>query len=1273
MKKILVGAWVPISLLILWEAAVRAQWLNPILFPTPTSLFGTFSRLIQLGDLQRHLFATLTRLWLAFLIGGISGVAFGLTLGMNSWMRKSFKPMLSASLTTPKVTLLPIFMLFFGVGETSRLLPVIATCFILCALHAHDAARSIHPTYLDAARNYGARRWQLFRTVYLPASLPRIFTGLRVGLGYSLIVTISAEMLGTESGLGGMIWLGWQTLATENLFAGVICTTILGFILHFGLERLEKVIIPWAAAGAMLVFLFAGSPALAQTTGAIEGRVLDPTGTGIPAVKVHLKETNTARDRHFESTEGGWFLATGLAPGLYQLEFTHPGFRSHLLQSIAIDAGRTVRADARLLLGETRESVQVIAETPLVSTTTADWGSTIARQKLEALPLNGRDLFDLAALEPGTVLAVATRPGIEIGLGLHLASNGARPNQNSFRMDGVYINDAGGMPPSSAAGRLLGIEGVQELRLVSSPFSVEYGRSAGSVLTAISKSGTNQFHGSAYHFLRNNALDAKNFFDQSDANIPPLRRNQFGGLVSGPIRANRLFFAINYEGLRENSATTTAVTTITAAGRLGQLGTRQVTVSPLVRPFLAAYPLPNGREFTDGTGEYWSTNPVRQREDYIAGKIDYFLSQRWRLAARYTADNSSNDQQDLYHLIALPSTSRYQFFHNELQFLQSPATVHTLRAGFSRVRNSQLAEPLPTAPPGINVLPGGLPAALQVTGLTELGGAIYRTRPRSFVINDFQFSHDSTFIRNAHTIRIGSSFDRIQFNQRADISSMGYYRFSSLENLLLARALSADFMDPRSDTIRGWRNSLVTAYAQDEWRIRRNFNFTLGVRYETYSVPTEVNGKIATLRRPLQDSKVTPGGPLFENPSKRNFAPRASFAWDVFGKGRTVFRGGAGFFFDLITSRELAVAGVRLPPHFLRPNLESPYFPDLLRAYAESRLGDVVAIDGFTYSPSQPYVVQMQAALQQQVGQSTVLSVAYAGGRGVKLPGVVGNINRPVPRFDQSGRVFHAADAPPLNPAISRLGMRFTEFNSFSHSLQTSASRRLAAGVRAQLNYTFAKAIDEISAAVFNDFIASDLMPVYSYRDNHGPADFDVRHVLTVNASWQAHSRASGALRHVLNGWEMHGLLRMQSGFAFSPRTGFDRARIGAGSDLAQRPDFVGTPGADLILGDPQAWYDATAFALPAAGYYGNAGRNILRGPSLQSLDVALHKVIWTTERQRLTLRIEGFNITNHPNFQLPSGLAVFNSTGRPLTSAGRITATATPSRQVQLALRYAF
>jgi len=1015
-----------------------------------------------------------------------------------------------------------------------------------------------------------------------------------------------------------------------------------------------------------------------QTRGRIEGNITDPTDMVVAGATVQLTEEGTQLVRKTTSDERGDFYFLQVDPGAYTLNLSHKGFRSIKLEDMNMAAGQTRKLDFQFQLGELTQQIEVTSRMTTLTPSTSDWGDAVSQEQIENLPLNGRDLFDLTVLEPAAYIAVNAERTMSAP-GLQVSSNGARPNQNGFQLDGLSVNGAGSGAPASATGNLLGLEMIQELRVVTAPFQANFGRSAGAILTGVTKKGSNALHGSLYEFLRHSSLDARNFFDDPEQPIPPLSRNQFGIFASGPIQKDRWFFSANYEGIRQTISQSVSSTVPSLDARQGILplpggGTQQIEIAPQVIPYLDLYPMPNGRDFGDGLAEYNGTNTDTATINFVAGRIDYIVSDKTQLFGRYSFDQGLLDVGDQLQIWRFPTRSRNQFFGLELQHTASSKTVYSLRFSFNRQYSREYSVPRSDISSDLSFVPGQKLGSMQIVGLSNFGYARALLRPRHFISNDggtvFQWEH----ISGNNSWSAGLGYDRIHFNQLSARSAVGHYKFTSLRNFLEGTPATGEVMMPGSDGYRGWRQNLFYAYLQWERKFLSNFQFSAGVRYEPYSVPTEVNGKIATLPHPESDTDMTVGGPLFVNPSKDNFAPRASLAWDPMGKGNTVVRAGAGVFFDLLGSRELLIAGARVPPFYNRVLLTNPIFPDIMTSVAEGEPSK--SLDGFDYYVNQPYVVHYQLTLEQALGRNWIARASYAGSRGVHLPGQLGNINPVKPEVQADGRLYFPEDAPRINPNFDQIGMRRTHFNSFYNALHTEL-QHTALGSRwnMQVRYSWAKSIDETSSTVFQEFLNSDLFPtMLNYRQNRGLSDFDVRHLFSANVLVTLPELKSHRYSWLLGDWRLQSTVQIQSGQPFSPWVGFDRARLKPGPfELGQRPNFTATAGSPAILGGVDQYFDALAFSLPEAGYYGDLGRNVFIGPGLFVLNVGIQKKVWSTESAGVHVRVEAFNATNHPNFQIPSNLDLFNSSLARLGNAGRITETSTEARQIQLGFKLLF
>ncbi len=1028
-----------------------------------------------------------------------------------------------------------------------------------------------------------------------------------------------------------------------------------------------------AISFAVATLLLGPAVARAQLTGAIEGAVTDPAGGAVNAAEMRVVEVNTNAERRLATDARGRYRAAQLVPGQYRLHVRAPGFEPAETDVLELTAGVTVQADIELKVGSMRQSLEVTAETSKVDSEAVDWGSAIDTRQLESLPLKGRDIFDLAAQQPGVAVPATATQASDVGLGLKVIINGNRPSENAFRLDGIYINDATGSAPSSAAGNLLGIDTLAELRIIASPFSAEYGRTDGGVITAVSKSGANDFHGAAWEYLRNSAMNAKNFFDPP-GKIPELRLNQFGGLLSGPVVKNKLFFLADFEGIRSATDQTQILSVPDAQARQGLLPVKgvltPVKVSPAILPYLALYPLPNGPDLGNGTGEYIGSQPGTLGENYVVGKVDYVPSDRWRFGTRYTFDTSNTTSLDGYQFWTFDNQSHYNLVQTTAQFVQSPQLVHDFRAAFSQIFNGATSS-VPGSSSDISFVPGSEMGAIQVVGLTDFGSTPARTAPRHFNDVNAQASYSAEKIAGRHSISFGASYDRILLGENADLDRNGYYQFSSLQSFLAAQPNKLGIMAVTSDTLRHWSYNEFAAFVQDSWRISRRLSVSVGLRYETATTPQERDHKTAALPDPLTDTQVLLGGPIWLNPSKLNFAPRASIAWSPLRNGRTVVRAGAGIFNDLLGTRELTTSGVLMPPFYEHYNISKPLFPGALEAVSSSS-NPTFSANFVSYNASQPYSAQYQLAVQHDLGRKTLLEASYAGARGIHLVGDMNNINTTVPEYLPDGTIYFPATNPPINPAFGNLEPHLTAFDSYYNSLLTSLRTQPLKGLYIQGKFVWSHSIDNDSVTIHDDSYNYERVPtVFDLAANRGSSDFDSRLNFFANFIWRLPGVRSRAANAVLGGWELDGIAQVQSGNPFNPTVGFDDAHLLGSGDQGQRSNFVS--GVPVITGNPSQYFNPLAFSLPPSGYLGNLGRNVFTGPGLQMYTLALERDFLKVEKRALRLRVEGFNVANHPNFQIPSGLGLFDSTGARLGTAGRITATTTSSRQLQLAARYTF
>jgi hypothetical protein len=1022
---------------------------------------------------------------------------------------------------------------------------------------------------------------------------------------------------------------------------------------------------------------FAAVAAFAQiNTADLVGTITDESGGVVRNVEVTLTSQDTGTQRITHTNTIGRYNFEQLPPGLYRLTAQATGFQTEVARDVDLTVGHKGVLDQRLRVGEVRAETVVTSGAELVDTRDSSLSNVMQNLAIRELPLNGRDVNQLALLVPGVVM---TRRAADSGSAEYkLVINGSRPSQNSFLLDGSDINDATNTTPTSAAGVILGVDTLREFRVLTNSYSAAYGHSAGGVVSAVTKSGTNQIHGSLFEFIRNSDVDAKNYFDAHTTPIPPLRRNQFGVEADGPILKNNTFFMASYEGLRWRLGLTNIAVVPGANARLGILPNQPpITVNPAVPAYLNLVPLPNGPLFADGTGQFISSASQSTDENFATSRIDHYLSEKTFLFVRYTYDGAKQSVPDNLNLSTANSRTRNQYATADATHIFSERLLDTFRFSFNKSLSTSFPSYQKQVDPSLSFLPGDPFGQISITGLFSLGPS--RFGPSFSNMKLFQFSDNAVYTHGRHSLNIGIEYRFYHLPAQAVQSPFGFYQFSSLVNFLQAIPTSVEMTLPTSNLVRNWRQSMIAAYAEDEIRMSRGLTLNLGLRYERISLPDEENGLLSNLRS-LQAAKATVGN-LFTNPSNLNFAPRVGLAWDPFGDGKTSIRSGFGIFYDELWSDFYLNAGNRQPPFYMLGSVAgsaaSPIpFPNAY-ALVNSPRFTLGRQDVVQYRPKSPYEVQYNFTLQRQVASKSVVTAGYTGERGVHLPELVDG-NQAIPTILPDGTYFFPANAAVQNPNFTGIRYKETAGQSYYNALLFSFEQRLIRGLSFRLNYTFSRNIDtgsiEISQGTDNDLPQNP----YNLKADRGLSNYDIRNYFVTYLNWDLPSLPGP--KWLGSGWHWNAITTLSSGNPFSAVISFDRARAIPQSGTApETPDLVPGMSTNPILGDPARYFDPSSFVLQPAGFYGNLGRNTLIGPGLAKADFSLNKRFPVTERLGLELRAEAFNLFNHPNFSIPSQRAVFsgvNSTtglGIPVASAGLITTTQTSSRQLQLGLKVIF
>ena len=997
------------------------------------------------------------------------------------------------------------------------------------------------------------------------------------------------------------------------------------------------------------------------TTGSISGVVQDASKGALPGATVTVKDVDTGRARVLTTDSEGRYRADALAPGKYSVTVELSGFRTAEFESITISVGQATALNIELSIGGMTEKVIVTVDQALVQTKESSVTALVDQSQIRELPLNGRDFSQLTLLQLGVTASPSTSQQVDRGMGTQVSIAGARPNQISYQLDGTDANTQGNGSPGSAAGGLLGVDTVREFQVLVNNYSAEYGRSAGGIVTAITRSGTNTMRGSAFEFNRDSRFDAKTFFDAPDQDIPDLSRNQFGGNLGGPILKDRTFFFGSYEGLRQDRGTTTIATVPSRATRA------RTDISPVTKPYLLLYPEPNGRE-TGSTGQYTVQSVSPTRENYALGKVDHQFTQNQSVSVRYSWDKARVDIDAPIPLWTTDTRTRTQSIVGEHKWLLSSTLLNVGKMAWNQAyeRTDNLENQ--TFDPSLFFVPGTRFGTLSVSGITGLGPD---TNTPTFVdLKSLQVIDDMTWSHGAHNFKTGISLTHFMNDQDSSFDYGGSYSFTSLENFVRNIPGSYEGQAEGSTTARRWRQNLIGLYVQDDWSTTRNLTLNVGVRYEFITTPHELDGREASMPD-LQAANTTPGGPIFKNPSYKNVAPRAGFAWDVTGSGKNVLRGGAGYFFEPILSNIYRAYGNRTPPYYSAINPASPTFPHPPTSGSASQL----RLDLVQYNLDNPYRLQYNLAYQRELWGRTVATVGYIGSRGYRQFRNV-EYNQAIPIIQADGRYFWPSDSARRNPNFGSMRLRSTDGKSWYNGLVVGASRRFSDGLAMQASYTFAKSTDLGSQAVGSGDFDNSFQPAYTFdpESNKGLSDFDIRHNFVYNATWELPFGRSltGIGAAFAHGWQVSAIVTARSGIPFSPVLGVDRARVKPRSGGAgQRPDLVAGCSENPVLGGADRYFDTSCFALPAAGTLGNLARNTIIGPGYGTLDMALFKNFTVGAGRRLQFRAESFNMTNHTNFGLPAS-TVFNS-GGPVSTAGQITTIVGTARQFQFGVKVEF
>lgn len=1043
-------------------------------------------------------------------------------------------------------------------------------------------------------------------------------------------------------------------------------------------------------SACLVAVLLTWSPVAQPTTGSISGVVLDETGARMPGVTILVRQLDTGLARTQTTDERGRYRVLDLGPGAYTVIAEMRGFAQVVRGGVVVAIGRDLQVDIEMRVGSVAGSVTVAGEATAIGLGTATVGGVVTARQIAELPLNGRSFVQLATLQPGVVISRGSGRGFTGGFGAtQLSVAGARPENTGYLMDGTNIADISDKAPSSLAGVLLGVDTVQEFSVQTHGYSAEFGRAAGGVLSAVTKSGTNSFKGSAFEFHRNSALDSRNFFDLEDP--PDFIRNQFGGTLGGPVLKNRLFFFGSYEGLRDRRSVTRYARLPNAdahrglmpdaAGRLQEIG-----VHPLVRPYLdLLYPIPTGQDFGDGTAEEAHAHQDPTDQDFLVVKLDWHPTGSSSYLFRYSRDGSESSTSQEHPLFLETASTRTRFMTAQYQRLFSANLLNVVRfAANTTYRNNDLLSTV-DIPTSLFFTEDPHWGAINIIG-TSLAGST-STIPVQYTQHIFQLSDTLTWNTGRHTWKYGFDWQKYHFDGFSYSRYGGEFRFRNLTEFLTLRRSATAQADrftgnlPGTDTFREIRQHHVAFFAHDDWRVSDRWSLSAGLRYEFVTVPEELNGQIAGLKSfdDLESTPtgITPGAPLFKNPSKTSFAPRLGVSWRPFSQGATTVRGGWGIFYQPLTVSFYRGTIFRIYPYFAGVDIRQPavFGPGNIAVLAGGVNSAQVQkrSEFIAYDLKQPYLQHWHINVQKELGLGLVGEIGYLGSKGSNLP-FYGDPNSVPSEYLPDGTKRIVPGATLRFPSWGRIRSRTNIARSIYHGLVAGVNKRLSEGLMLQASYTYGNSRDTWSGGLLGDSDfdngAGNATDWYDPEYEFGPSNFDVRHTFVLNAVYQLPwgKRLSGLGGMLARNWHLGGVVHLSSGIPFTPYVGFDRAGDLQSDTLQQKPDLTG---AVRYPGTADQWFDPSAFALPPVGVFGNAGRNSLRAPGVKIADLSAFKNV-PMGRVTAQVRIEAFNAFNWVNLGLPSSM-LFNVDGTRFAGAGRITSTATPARQVQVGLKVIF
>jgi hypothetical protein len=1057
----------------------------------------------------------------------------------------------------------------------------------------------------------------------------------------------------------------------------------------------------------------------------------------VSGAAVAAKNVETGAVRKTVTDDAGRYSILSVGVGEYEVRITKQSFQEGVRSGIHLAVGQEARVDVALQLGQFTAEIKVNADAPVVNVTAADTSGVVGEQQVKDLPLNGRSYDELMTLNPGVVNFTWEKTG-GIGISNSTTGNmfsvaGNRPQQNLFLLNGVEFTGAAenNMQPGGTSQQLLGVDAIREFNVFRDTYGAEYGKHPGGQVTILTQSGTNQWHGSVFEYLRNNALDAPNFFDLGSA--PPFQRNQFGGSMGEPIEKDKSFVFANYEGFRQNLHQTSLTYVPDTSARNGTfvpLGSgcpaaQQAACASEVTSLPNLWPIANGPDNpAAGIAQFFSSPLQKIREDFGTARVDRVFSTKDSAMAAYTVDDSGSVTATPFDPFSTDLVDlREQVFSLEETHVFSQSMVNTARFGFSRAGYFFTGEPTPGAPSAsVAGFVGALPVGAVVVGGSQasnpqsqlgLAGSNNGSNLR-IARNLFTYTDQVSVTKGRNQFTAGVWFQRLQSNEQIALSQFGQLTFSGVPGFL---AGVGSFLYDPAPTPLSWRSLYGAWYVEDVVRLRPSLTLSLGFRDELSTGWNEAYGKASnyTYSNGRISSQPAVGSSLFTvNHAKGLLQPRIGLAWSPWGS-KTVVRTGFGIYNDLQDALGYrADQNAPFNPTYTIAsgsiaNLHLPINPTTPPA------ANALLVPGGVQPDMQtPTVITYSLRIERELSPNTSLSVGYVGSHGYhELIGVDANAPMPVvcpatpcPATFPNTAVWGALAGTPVpagtffvapgskkpNTGIANTWTWFSEGTSVYNSLQVDLKRRFSHGLTVRGVYTWSKSLDDgdsLNATAAANAVALLSNP-YVPRADWGLATYDVRNIGVVTATYDlpfGHGRRylageGGALGQAVSGWTLNSIVTAQSGFPFTPQLSYNPSNDGDTRNPVRaflNPAFTGP----VVLGNPNEWFNPNAFIAPPnnSGFFGNVGRDVYTGPGLATWDFSVLKDTHIYERLNLQFRAEIFNLLDRANFNTPNlithvllpGATPGSTSTTPVVSpaAGVITSTSTWARQVQFGLKF--